>query len=177
MNHMYYAGGDRPFGHLEYELKLLRENRAFYDRYLSFARDLPQSGLWGSYSKWMMSAMKVGSEGWFNEHDSDYYASRFVHEWPVFGIPVTADPKGAWGSLIQGRTLDAFSDEEIGRIFEKPVILDGQALEALWERGYGERAGARVKTARTGGVEKLAATPWAGKFAGKERHIRQCLRP
>ena len=170
MNHMYYAGGEKPFGHMEHELKLLRDNRAFYDRYLSFARDLPQSGLWGAYSKWMMSAMKVGSGGWFNEHDSDYYASRFVHEWPVFGIPVTADPKGAWGTLLQGRMLEAFSDEEIERIFEKPVILDGQALEALCERGFGELAGARVKNARFGGEEKLAATPWAGQFAGAARN-------
>ena len=169
MNHMYHAGGKKPFAHLEYELKLLRDNRDFYDRYLSFARDLPQSGLWGSYSKWMMSAMKVGSEGWFNEHDKDYNASRFVHEWPVFGIPVTADPKGAWGTLIQGRTLEALSDEEIGRILEKPTILDGLALGTLWERGFGGRAGARVKNARPGGQEKLAATPWAGQFAGSVR--------
>ncbi|MCR4622593.1 MAG: hypothetical protein K5663_10990 [Clostridiales bacterium] len=169
MNHMYYAGGKRPFAHLEHEIKLLRDNRAFLDRYLSFARDLPQSGLWGAYSKWMMSAMKVGDEGWFNEHDKEYSANRFTHEWPVFGIPVTADPRGAWGTLLQGRTLEAFSDDEISIMLEKPVVLDGLALETLWERGFGEHAGAKVKNARSGGEEKLAATPWAGEFAGSCR--------
>ena len=169
MNHLYRAGGERPFGYLEYELKLLRDNRGLYDRYLSFSRGLPQSGLWAAYSKWMMSAMKVGGEGWFNEYDKAYDTCRFVHEWPVFGIPVTADPKGAWGTLIQGRALDAFTDEEIGRMLEKPLILDGAALETLWERGYGEKAGARVKSAWFGGSEKLADTPWAGAFAGSTR--------
>ena len=169
MNHLYHAGGSRPFAHLAHEIRLLRDNRAFFDRYLSFAHDLPQSGLWAAYSCWKMSAMKVDEKGWFNESDKAYDTSRFAHEWPAFGIPVTADRRGAWGTLLQGRIPDALSDEEIEKLFEKPLILDGIALETLWERGFGERTGARVKKANFGGSEKLAQTRWAGPFAGAIR--------
>ena len=169
MNHLHHAGGPTPFAYLRYEMALLKRNRGFYDRYLSFAADLPQAGIWAAFSEWMMSAMQVDARGWFREDDPDYNASRFVHEWPVFGIPVTADPAGAFATLLQGRTLDALTDAELEKLFEKPVILDGRALEALWERGLGEKAGVRVSAARDGGSEKLAASPYAGEFAGATR--------
>ncbi len=169
MNHLHHAGGSMPFGYLKYETGLLRRNRSFYDRFLSFAADLPQAGIWAAYSAWMMSGMKVDGRGWFREADPDYSASKCVHEWPAFGIPVTADPANAYAVLLQGRTPDAFTDAELEKLFEKPVILDGQALEALWERGLGERAGVRIKAARSGGCEKLAASPYSGKFAGTAR--------
>ena len=116
-----------------------------------------------------MSAMKVDSRGWFREDDPDYSASKCVHEWPVFGIPVTADPVNAYATLLQGRTPDAFTDDELTKIFEKPVILDGQALEVLWERGFGEKTGVRIKAAQYGGSEKLVSSPYAGEFAGSTR--------
>ena len=170
MNHLYHAGGRKPFAYLEYELELLRRNRAFFDRYLSFAEGLSQTGLWAAYSEWMMSAMMTDGKGWFDEYDESYSTNRFVNEWPVFGFPVTADPKGAWGALLQGRTLDALSDSELDKLMQKPVFLDGPALEALWERGFGERAGARVKASNTGGNEKLAESPYSGQFAGACRN-------
>ncbi len=45
-NHLLNAGGPRPFDYLKYELTLLKRSRALFDRYLSFARALPQAGLW-----------------------------------------------------------------------------------------------------------------------------------
>ena len=51
MNHMNLAGGPRPFDYLRYETGLLRRCRGFFDRYLDFAHDLPQSGIWAAYSQ------------------------------------------------------------------------------------------------------------------------------
>ncbi|MBQ4227263.1 MAG: hypothetical protein II697_03595 [Clostridia bacterium] len=169
-NHLLNAGGPRPFDYLKYELSLLKRSRAMLDQYLSFTRQLPQAGLWGAYSPWLMSKMRVGDKGWFDEHRPEYAINRFAHEWPVFGIPVAAQREGSWGTLLQGRVVDAFTDEELRKLFSRPVFLDGEALDALWERGLGELAGARVKRAKTGGLEKLAASSYAGEFAGARRN-------
>lgn len=165
MNHLHDAGGKTPFAHLAPETALLGRNRAFFDRYLSFAAELPQAGIWAAFSAWTMSGMKIGADGWFREGGEDYNANRFVREWPVFGIPVTADPRGAYATLLQGRMPDVFSDTELDDIFQKPVFLDGQALEALWERGFGERAGARVE-GRGVGSEELAPCEYTREFEG-----------
>ena len=113
--------------------------------------------------------MKVGEKGWFHEDNPDYDASRFVHEWPVFGIPVAADPKGAWGAILQGRLPDVFTDDELKEMLKKPLILDGLALSCLWERGFGPLTGVRIVSANPGGSEKLAPSPYAGDFAGASR--------
>ena len=169
MNHLSHTGGKTPFAYLQYECGLLRKNRPFFDRYLTFAENLPQAGLWAAYSQWAASAMKVGEKGWFHEDNPDYDASRFVHEWPVFGIPVAADPKGAWGAILQGRLPDVFTDDELKEMLKKPLILDGLALSCLWERGFGPLTGVRIVSANPGGSEKLAPSPYAGDFAGASR--------
>ena len=166
MNHMHGDGGDHPYNWFKYEADLLRQNRPLFDRYLTFIEGLPQLGVWAAYSEWMASAMKVDERGWFRENDRAYYANKFVNEWPCFGIPVTADPSGAYATLFQGKIVEAFSDEELNRMLEKPVFMDGEALEALWARGFGEKTGVRIKRAHTGGSEKIAT----GDFAGATRN-------
>ena len=172
MIHTFHTGGDTPFAYLQYECDQLRRTRSFFDRYLSFVSNLPQSGLWGAFSQWAMSGMKVDEKGWFNEFDPDYSANRFVYEWPVFGIPVTADPKGSWGALLQGRLPDVFTDDELKEMLKKPLILDGMALSCLWERGLGQLTGMKavsVNPCGRGDNEKLAPSPYARNFAGAVR--------
>jgi len=166
MNHLLPQGGPRPFDHLAYEMKRLKECHHFFDRYLSFAHDLPQSGIWAAYTPWKMAGMKVGEKGWFAEHNPAYAADKFVREWPAFGIPTTCDPRGAYATLIQGKIAEVLTDEELTRIFQKGVFLDGEALKALWERGWGEKTGVKCPFSLFGGSETLADTPYAGDFAG-----------
>ncbi len=165
MNHLYHAGGPRPFDYLKYELDQLRANRGFYDRYLTFAADLPQSGVWAAFTPWMAAGMKVDGTGWFNELDPAYSSARFVHEWPGFGHAATCDPAGSCATLLQGKMAEVLTDAELERIFEKPVILDGAALQCLWERGWGERTGVRTTGSHVGGEEALAPHRWNGEFA------------
>ena len=172
MNHLSHTGGKTPFAYLQYECDLIRQSRPFFDRCLTFVEGLPQSGLWGAYSQWAMSGMKVTDKGWFHESDPAYNASRFVREWPTYGIPVTADPKGAWGTLLQGRLPDVFTDDELKDMLQKPLILDGMALSCLWERGLGPLTGLKIVSADpcgNGSQEKLAPSPYAGPFAGAAR--------
>jgi len=169
MYHLVPQGGPRPFDHLAYEMKRLKECHHFFDRYLSFAHDLPQSGIWAAYSPWKMAGMKVGEKGWFDEHNPAYAANTFVHEWPAYGIPCTCDPKGSYATLLQGKMAEVLADDELTEIFQKPVFMDGAALEALWARGWGEKAGVKSPFSLFGGSEKLADSPYAGPFAGAAR--------
>ena len=169
MNHLLHVGGPTPFGYLRREADALKAARPFLDRYLTFADGLKQSGIWAAYSAWAACGAPVDEKGWFNETDPDLYASRFVREWPCFGHPVTADRMGAYATLLQGRLPEVFSGEELEGILSRPVIMDGMALESLWRRGFGERTGVRVKNHRCGGTEILAATEYAGPFAGAGR--------
>ncbi len=169
MNHMYHSGGPRPFGHLQYELKRLRATRGFFDRYLSFVKDLPQSGIWAAYTQWLMAGMKVGEKGWFNETDPAYSSVKFVNEWSGYGLPATCDPTGSYATLLQGKMAEVLTDAELEKIFEKPVIMDGVALQCLWERGLGEKAGVRIAGSHVGGNEWLADHPWDGEFATSTR--------
>jgi len=169
MNHMYHAGGSRPFDYLKKELAELKANRSFFDRYLTFAEKLPQSGVWAAFTPWMMARMQVNEKGWFHENDEAYGNLKFVHEWPGFGLPATCDPKCAFGTLIQGKTAEVLTDEELEEIFKKPVFLDGSALQCLWERGWGKKAGVRVVNSRPGGLEVLSNHPLNGEFAESSR--------
>ncbi len=169
MNHMYHAGGSRPFDFLKREFAQLKATRGFFDRYLSFAGDLPQSGIWGAYTQWMMAGMKVGEKGWFNEADPAYDNLKFIHEWPCYGFAVTCDPKNSYATLLQGKMAEVLTDAELEEIFRKPILLDGVALECLWERGWGEKTGVRIKNSHVGGVEKLTDHPMNGEFADSTR--------
>jgi len=169
MNHMYHAGGPAPFEYLRYETDQLKANRPFYDRYLTFVDGLKQSGIWAAYSEWMAAGMKVDEKGWFHESDPAYSSTNFVSEWPTFGIPCTCDARGAYATLIQGKMAHVFTDEELTEIFKKPVIVDGAALEALWERGWGEKTGVKITGSALGGAEKLADSAYIGDFAGNTR--------
>ncbi|MBQ8611009.1 MAG: hypothetical protein IJ412_04785 [Oscillospiraceae bacterium] len=169
MNHMYHAGGPRPFDYLQYEVKQLRAARGFFDRYLTFAENLPQSGIWAAYTQWMMAGMKVDENGWFNEDDPSYNSVKFVNEWPGYGIPVTCDPAHSYATLLQGKMAEVLTDAELEKIFEKPVILDGLALQCLWERGWGEKTGVRITGSHVGGNEWLSDHAWNGEFAASTR--------
>lgn len=169
MNHLMSVGGPRPFDYLKYETAELRANRDFFDRYLTFVDGLPQRGVWAAFSEWAAADMKVGEKGWFNEDDPDYNANRCVAEWPNFGLPITADPKGAYATLLQGRMPELFTDAELDEMLKKPLFIDGLALQTLWERGFGERTGVRIKEASMAGSEKLAPSAYDGGFAGAER--------
>lgn len=169
MNHLQDCGGAHPYRYLDYELNLIKNNRALFDRYLSFAAPLPQCGIWAAFSEWAAADMKVGENGWFDEGNPDYNASLCVAEWPNFGFPITADPKGAYATLLQGRNAELFTDAQIEEMFASPLILDGLALQVLWERGFGEKTGVRIAEASFNGLEKIAPSKYAGDFAGATR--------
>ncbi len=174
-NHVPGCAGPHFFAHEANEVKLLSALRPYYDQYLTFVDGLPQQGLWGAYTQWRAARMAVDEKGWFRETDPDYNTNVFVKEWPCFGFPVTCNPSGAWGTILQGKTAEVLTDAELDEIFKKPVILDGMGLEILWKRGYGEKTGVRVKSAYGGGVESLADSPYTAPFTGAIRYSLEGL--
>jgi hypothetical protein len=54
------------------------------------------------------------------------------------GVPMSLDARGAVSYLLRGNAVAAMSDAEIEELLAKPVLADGDAVQALIERGYGE---------------------------------------
>lgn len=165
-NRLRATGGDRHFGYLNTVKKRWEAARPFFHRYFTFAKDIPQVGLWIADHPFLMAGMDV-EHGWFDEFNEKYNVSRVLDEWPERGTVVSADAEHAYGTVLQGRIINSFSDEEIKTIFEKPVFMDGEALKVLEKRGFAKLAG--VHTGRKYGecYEKLTAACPNGPFAGE----------
>lgn len=169
MNHLPGAGGSRPLAYSRYEFDLWRHRRAFMDQYLSFSEGLPALGIWVADNEFMAAGMDTKEKGWFHEDDPDYSVEKVNKEWPCFGSAISADPAHAYATLLQGKVVDTYSDEQIDEIFQKPVLLDGMALEALEKRGFGGRTGVRLAGRRLGLVEKMANAAVNEDFSGVTR--------
>lgn len=92
------------------------------------------------------------------------------------GIPLTADARGACGTILSGNMPEGFTTEELKAMLSRGVLLDGRALEALTERGLGAYCGAAVDKVYTNGVyEQLTADPLNNGYAGEIRDARSAI--
>lgn len=156
--------GDKPFGHMDLIAKRWNKARPFFERYFTFAKELPQTGLCVADHPFLMAGMNEES-GWFNEYHKKYDVSRLLDEWPEMGFVISADSKHAYGTMLQGKIINSFSDEEIKIVFEKPVFMDGEALRILEQRGFAELAGVHTGKKLSECREQLTDSPVNGPFA------------
>ena len=117
----------------------------------------------------MMAGMDTAENGWFHEGDADYDLEKANKEWPCFGTAISADPAHAYATLLQGKIVDTYSDEQIEKSFQKPVLLDAQALEMLEKRGFGDRTGVRIAGKQMGLTETITDAPINQGFGGATR--------
>ncbi len=162
--------GNRPFGHMDYAVRRWNKARPFLNRYLDFARNLPQAGIWVAENKFLMAGMDV-ENGWFHERDDAYDLDRVMDEWPEMGIVISADQKHAYATMLQGRIINSFSDEVIEEIFQKPVFMDGEALKVLEKRGFAGYTGVRTGNTYNQCREVLTNSEINGPFAGEEYEV------
>jgi len=160
----------RPMGYYEDEVALLQKNRSFLNQYADLAAKLPMQGLWVADNEFMMAGMRVDEKGWFNEYNKEYAIQNVEAEWPQSGVSLSVDPVHAWGSILQGRVVDTYSDDQIKALFQKPVFLDALALQALQERGLGHLTGVRLGEGHHGLSEVLTDHALNGEFAESSRN-------
>ncbi len=130
------------------EVEELHAHRPRWERFLEFSSGLGWSGMWPLYS-WFMTAKAKPEYAWLKEKplpenqnpDCDITKPEKIGP---YGIPLTADRKNACATLISGKTITSLTEEEIKEVFSGNVYMDGSALEALEELGFGELAGVKI---------------------------------
>lgn len=168
-NSLTFSAGKRPLDHMNYTVKRWNKARPFFDRYLDFAAGLPQVGLWIADNEFMMAGMDT-ENGWFNEQDPAYSLDRVMNEWPEMGLVISGDPKHAYATMLQGKIVETFNDDEIREIFQKPVFMDADALEVLEKRGFAHYAGIHTGKKFSNSIEFLTAADVNGGFEGSNRN-------
>lgn len=167
-NHLFNCSGNNPAFYLEEEMKLLHECRPMFHRFNEFARGLPMAGIWPIDNEWKMAGMEVEEGGWFQE-DKRGYGFDTADNWATYGIALSADPEHAYANLLHGRMVETFSDDQIQALFEKPVLMDHEALAVLEKRGLSYLAGATLGESHEGVEEVLTDHPLNGEFKGSSR--------
>jgi len=105
---------------------------------------------------------------WFSESSRPLTAPL---TWCAFGIPVSAERDGSSGTILAGDSVDAFTDEELKDLFSGAVFLDGQALDALAERGLDHLTGVRPGDKYQLASERLTEHKVNGRHAGEWRNV------
>ncbi len=163
MNHLLDCGGADPLAYLKDELVLMEKHRPMFERFTDFAAGLPCAGIWPIDNEWKLAGMPVDENGWFDENKKGYELDT-ADRWMTYGVALTANADGAFANLLHGRLVETMTDAEIKALFDKPVIMDTDALDALHRRGLGELAGAVTGESHRGITEYLTDHPVNGNY-------------
>lgn len=123
-----------------------------------------------------MANRQVRDGNWFR-HDPVYNIEQPNHLSEI-GLPLTTDPQAACATVLAGRIAEAFDDDILRRLLAGGVLMNGEALQVLWERGLGDLTGVRHGRSWDNGLrERLTDHPFNGSYAGDERDSRVSLTP
>jgi hypothetical protein len=145
--------------------------RPLWEKLVAQAADLPVVGLWPAWSPDLMAkrTVRVGEEWLGGSPAHSITRSDVLAD---IGLPLAPAPSGM-ATVLSGRTLEAFSDEQLKRLFRGGVLMDGTALEALEARGLASWTGVRLaKRLDNGVVERFTGDPLNGPYQGRVRDAR-----
>lgn len=156
----------RPEQLLAREVDELADCRPRWERFVQFADGLPLTGLWPAFSWYMTADRPLEGDSWFTAESSRDYRIEKPEAMGRIGLPLTPSPEHADITLLAGKTLRAFSDEELTKIFSGNVIMDIFALQELEKLGLGHLAGVRSGKPHPATFETLTNHPLNAGFAG-----------
>ncbi|MBO9608637.1 MAG: hypothetical protein J7639_21975 [Paenibacillaceae bacterium] len=89
------------------------------------------------------------------------------------GIPLTGESRSACGTILSGSMPYGYTSEELKEMLAGGVLLDGEALQAVWQKGLGDYCGVRIEAAYSNGVmERLTDDELNGRYNGEKRDGR-----
>ncbi|MBE5893486.1 MAG: hypothetical protein E7286_08945 [Lachnospiraceae bacterium] len=158
------------------EVEELHAMRPLWEKFFSFSRGLDWAGMW-SVHDWFLTAKMDCEKGWFDElsyglYNINTYGSCPSADYDVTvpdkigtsGVALTADKRYACATLLYGKTLHSFSEEELQKVFSGNVIMDKTALRELEKLGHGDWAGVKLNENVGGGTPYATAHPFNGPF-------------
>ncbi len=149
----------------------VREIRPLWERLARHTEGLPTVGLWPACSHALAARRGVrAGEDWLA--GDLRYDSKRGYLLAEIGLPLGVD-RPACATVLAGRVAEGFSDAELREMLAGGLLLDGEALLVLEERGLGHLAGARVARRVDNGVmERLTGDALNGAHAGCLRDAR-----
>ena len=170
-NHLPYAGNtSNPamFDVYHREADEFHRMRPAWERYVEFTKGLSWQGFRPADNIFLMAGMDCSKDGWFQENQPSYAIDK-PQQIGQMGLPITADPHAACGTLLAGKIIETLSEVELREIFSKGVLMDVEALKVLQARGLPKWAGVEVGDSRMFARERCTHHPFNGPFAGYER--------
>ena len=146
-------------------LQGIAEQKPLWDKVNALAAEMPLKGFWPVDHPKLMAKLKVDNQGWFREN----YDIQTPNEMAEIGVPFAFQPENSVGALLSGRLVEGFSDAELKKLLGQSVYLDAEALDIIWQRGYGELTGVKHQPERFTGVEVLLDHPFSGDEVGDGR--------
>lgn len=156
-------------------LQRVTQERPLWEQLITALGDLPLSGLWPAWNWDVMAKRNVRrGESWLEPNALfDVGVAQVLAQ---IGIPLSVEcPVAGSGSgvVLCGRVAEGFSDDELLRFLSAGVLLDGESLEILTERGLSHYVGARLSRRLDNGVvEQLSDDEINGMHSGHIRDAR-----
>ena len=149
-------------------MESLQADYSYLEQMTRATASTPQpAGLWIPWTSNFMARRMVDGK-WFRESSGPLTAPL---SWCAFGIPVSAEQNGSSGTILAGDAVDAFTDEELKDLLSGAVFMDGQALEALADRGLDHLAGVSPGEKYLLASERLTDHEVNGRHSGEWRKV------
>lgn len=149
-------------------IRRFAKQRPFYDALASAVGRKPPRGIFTGWSADSEAVKNLRAGAAYN------LPQHFADEWFEIGLPVAYAPEGACLTLLGGLSPLAFDENTILDFLSQGVFLDGPALDALNEAGYGELTGWRTAGIDDDDcIEVLNGHPLNAGQGGRMRDCRQ----
>ena len=147
-------------------IRQFAKQRPFYDALASAVERKPTRGIFTGWSPDGEAVKNLRAGAAYN------LPAHFADEWFEIGLPAAYSPEGACLTLLGGLLPLAFDENTILDFLSQGVFLDGPALDALNEAGYGELTGFR--TAGCGDDDCIEVLGGHPLNAGQDGRMRDC---
>ncbi|HEY3342448.1 MAG TPA: hypothetical protein VGK81_10535, partial [Anaerolineae bacterium] len=146
--------------------------RPMWETLVQHSEGLPTTGLWVAWTPQLMARRKVyAGENWFAAERC--YDFPRAHVLAQIGLPLSVEAAPAGASVLYGRVIEAFNDEQLRAMLAHGVMMDSSALDVLTARGLGALAGVRIaRRIDNGAMERLSDDALNGPFEAEVRDAR-----
>lgn len=170
-------------------MDMIRDHRALWQAMIDISKDYHNEGVNPLLPVNYEKRRSVGPEGWFvlpgkPEGYGNYAeimhvshtATLHSYVYNEVGIPMTVEEGCQAVTILEGKMVEALTDDEVNRIFAGGVLMDGVALDCMEKRGLVYLCGVRAGMEYTNNImERLTDHDMNGIHAGEIRDPRLSL--
>jgi hypothetical protein len=132
------------------------------------SEDYGNTGLYPALSRNFEA--RSSAENWLESEAKNVVTKSYILN--EIGIPLTMDPDLACGTILVGRMAEGYTKEELKLMLSKGVLMDGKALQIIWDNGLGEYCGVRIGNTYESGIsEQMTRHTLNGRGGGSVRDI------